>query len=56
LQRALGYRVDRQEADGSWGGKPELFGPRPLVYHLRTNTHAFAGLGLMTAWRRVAIR
>jgi squalene-hopene/tetraprenyl-beta-curcumene cyclase len=54
LRRALDYLFDTQEADGSWRGKPELFGPRPLMYHLPTNTHAFVGLGLMTAWRRVA--
>lgn len=56
LRRALDYLMDTQQADGTWPGKPELFGPRPLVYHLPTNTHAFAGMGMVTAWRRMGRR
>ncbi len=56
LRRALDYLMDTQQADGTWPGKPELYGPRPLVYHLPTNTHAFSGMGLMAAWRRLGQR
>lgn len=45
------YLVCTQRADGTWHGRPELYGPRPLVYHLQTNTHAFATGGLVAAWR-----
>ncbi|MFY0533470.1 hypothetical protein [Nannocystis pusilla] len=54
LRRALDYLMDIQQPDGTWPGTPELYGPRPLVYHLPTNTHAFAGMGLMAAWRRLS--
>lgn len=56
LRKALEYLMDTQQPDGTWPGKPELYGPRPLVYHLPTNTHAFAGMGLMAAWRRLGHR
>ncbi|MCY1064524.1 hypothetical protein OV090_07115 [Nannocystis sp. RBIL2] len=54
LRRALDYLMGTQQPDGTWPGTPELYGPRPLVYHLPTNTHAFAGMGLMAAWRRLS--
>jgi squalene-hopene/tetraprenyl-beta-curcumene cyclase len=53
LRKALDYLMDTQDANGTWPGKPEMYGPRPLLYHLPTNTHAFAGSGLMAAWRRL---
>jgi squalene-hopene/tetraprenyl-beta-curcumene cyclase len=56
LRKALDYLIETQQEDGTWLGKPELYGPRPLVYHLPTNTHAFAGMGLMVAWRRLGQR
>jgi squalene-hopene/tetraprenyl-beta-curcumene cyclase len=56
LRNALDYLMSTQDANGTWPGKPELYGPRPLIYHLPTNTHAFAGLGLMAAWRRLGHR
>jgi squalene-hopene/tetraprenyl-beta-curcumene cyclase len=56
LRKALDYLMDTQQPNGTWPGKPELYGPRPLVYHLPTNTHAFAGMGLMAAWRRLGHR
>ena len=49
--RGIQYLVRAQRADGTWHGRPELYGPRPLVYHLQTNTHAFATGGLVAAWR-----
>jgi squalene-hopene/tetraprenyl-beta-curcumene cyclase len=54
LTRALTYLMETQEADGSWAGKAEMYGPRPLLTHFRSTTHAFVGFGLMAAWRRVA--
>lgn len=54
LRKALEYIIATQRLNGTWGGLPELFGPRPLMYHLPTNTHAFVGYGLMAAWRRMA--
>ncbi len=53
LCRALSYLLNAQEADGSWSGKPEMYGPRPLLTHFRSTTHAFVGFGLMAAWRRM---
>jgi squalene-hopene/tetraprenyl-beta-curcumene cyclase len=53
VPRALTYLMDAQRPDGSWPGRPEIFGPRPLICHLPTNTHAFGGLGLMAAWQRL---
>jgi squalene-hopene/tetraprenyl-beta-curcumene cyclase len=56
LRDALNYLIKTQEADGSWGGRVETYGPRPLLTHFRTTTHAFVGFGLMAAWRRAGTR
>lgn len=53
ILRGLRYLIDTQLPEGTWRGRPELYGPRPLVYHLQTNTHAFAALGLLAARRRL---
>lgn len=52
LRRALGYLMVGQHEDGSWSGRPEMYGPRPLTTHYQTATDAFVGFGLMAAWRR----
>lgn len=50
IQRGLRYLVDTQLDDGTWEGRPEMYGPRPLIYHLQTNTHAFTSYGMIAAW------
>jgi squalene-hopene/tetraprenyl-beta-curcumene cyclase len=51
IRRGLEYIIETQ-GDGTWRGRPEVNGPRPLLYHLATNTHAFVVQGLMAAWRK----
>lgn len=53
IRSGLEYLVRTQREDGTWAGQPEVSGPRPLLYHLATNTHAFVVQGLMTAWQRL---
>jgi squalene-hopene/tetraprenyl-beta-curcumene cyclase len=53
LAKALGYLKDTQQPNGSWPGVVEMYGPRPLLSHFQTTTHAFVGFGLMAAWRRL---
>lgn len=54
MLRGIRYLTDTQRANGTWWGQPELYGPRPLMYHLQTNTHAFATQGLMSVYRKLA--
>ncbi|MEU9187996.1 prenyltransferase/squalene oxidase repeat-containing protein [Streptomyces sp. NPDC048484] len=46
----LGYLADSQCGDGTWPGMPEMVGPRPLLTHYQTQTHAFVAMGLRTAF------
>lgn len=48
VRRAIEFLVTTQADTGTWQGQPEMFGPRPLLYHVSTNTHAFATMGLMS--------
>lgn len=50
IQRGLRYLINTQLDDGTWRGFPEMYGPRPLIYHLQTNTHAFTSYGMIAAW------
>ncbi|MFF8786101.1 prenyltransferase/squalene oxidase repeat-containing protein [Streptomyces sp. NPDC015125] len=50
---ALGYLVETQRDDGTWPGVPLMYGPRPLVTHYPTHTHAFAAGGLFAGQRRL---
>jgi len=52
VHAALRYLIETQDSGGTWRGRPEMYGPRPLIYHLQTNTHAFASHGLISVWRR----
>ena len=48
---AYQWLVDSQRPDGSWSGVPEMLGPRPLVSHYPSQTHAFAASGVVLAAR-----
>ncbi|MFI8993890.1 prenyltransferase/squalene oxidase repeat-containing protein [Streptomyces sp. NPDC053542] len=48
---ALAYLAAAQRADGSWPGRPEMYGPRPLLSHSPAQTLAFTVLGLTAARR-----
>ncbi|BDH12347.1 hypothetical protein HOK021_35260 [Streptomyces hygroscopicus] len=50
---ALGYLVETQRDDGTWPGVPLMYGPRPLLTHHPTHTHAFAVGGLFAGQRRL---
>lgn len=45
----LNYLLDTQKPDGTWPGRPEMVGPRPLLTHYQTQTDAFAVMGLTAA-------
>jgi hydroxymethylglutaryl-CoA reductase len=49
IREGVSFLLDRQKADGSWDGKPEMYGPRPLLFYLRPISHAFAASGLIAA-------
>lgn len=53
VRRALEV-ILRLEQGGTWPGRPTMYGPRPLLMHVATNTHAFTVMGLMAAWKRLA--
>lgn len=55
MLRGLHFLFDTQQ-NGTWPGQPELCGPRPLLCHFRTNTHAFAAYGLMAAQRKLTLK
>ncbi|MGB3443755.1 MAG: prenyltransferase/squalene oxidase repeat-containing protein [Actinophytocola sp.] len=48
-QSALGYLLGTHRGDGTWPGRPEMYGPRPLLTHFPTHTQAFTVLGLRAA-------
>ncbi|QCX81535.1 Squalene--hopene cyclase [Streptomyces sp. YIM 121038] len=50
----LAYLLETQRADGTWPGVPLMYGPRPLLTHFPTHTHAFAADGLFAGKRRLA--
>ncbi len=47
----LAFLLESQRDDGSWSGVAEMLGPRPLVSHYQTQTHAFAASGVVLASR-----
>ncbi|MFC6064065.1 prenyltransferase/squalene oxidase repeat-containing protein [Streptomyces ochraceiscleroticus] len=52
-QAALSYLSAEQQDDGSWPGRPEMLGPRPLLSHSRIQTHAFTVMGLRAVRSRL---
>jgi squalene-hopene/tetraprenyl-beta-curcumene cyclase len=53
VRRGLDFLAETQLDSGTWAGHPETCGPRPLLCHFQTSTHALAVHGLMAAWRRL---
>ncbi|MEV5597428.1 prenyltransferase/squalene oxidase repeat-containing protein [Streptomyces sp. NPDC052496] len=49
----LAHLVETQRADGTWPGVPLMYGPRPLLTHFPTHTHAFTVEGLAAGQRRL---
>ena len=49
ISRALEYLVETQGPDGSWVGRPDMYGPRPMLSHYQTHTQAFVAMGLNKA-------
>jgi squalene-hopene/tetraprenyl-beta-curcumene cyclase len=54
--RGAEFLIKAQREDGTWLGLPEMYGPRPLLSHLQTHTHAFATRGLIALWTRTLHR
>ncbi len=49
IRQAVLYLLDRQQANGSWDCKPEIYGPRPMLFYLQPISHAFSASGLIAA-------
>jgi squalene-hopene/tetraprenyl-beta-curcumene cyclase len=49
IRQAVSFLLDRQRANGSWESKPEMYGPRPLLFFLQPISHAFTASGLVSA-------
>jgi len=52
IRQAVSFLLDRQRADGSWESKPEMYGPRPMLFYLKPISHAFTASGLVAARSR----
>ena len=49
IRNGVVYLLDRQKADGSWPCRPEMYGPRPLLFYVESVSHALTASGLMAA-------
>jgi len=49
IRQAVSFLMDRQRANGSWECKPEMYGPRPMLFYLQPISHAFTASGLVAA-------
>ena len=52
IRQAVAFLLDRQRADGTWECKPEMYGPRPMLFYLKPISHAFTASGLIAARSR----
>jgi squalene-hopene/tetraprenyl-beta-curcumene cyclase len=52
VRKGVEYLATTQNADGTWPGVPEMYGPRPLLSHYQTHTQGFAGGGAIASWNR----
>lgn len=50
---AVSYLAGTQHGDGRWPGRPEMYGPRPLLSHIQSQTQAFTVMGLRAARERL---
>ncbi|GAA2778294.1 prenyltransferase/squalene oxidase repeat-containing protein [Crossiella cryophila] len=48
-EAAVTWLLRTRPADGTWAGEPDMYGPRPMLVHYPTQTHAFVLLGLRAA-------
>lgn len=46
LRNAASFLIGNQSDQGTWVGSPFMAGPRPLLNHYPSHTHAFASTGL----------
>jgi hydroxymethylglutaryl-CoA reductase len=49
IRNGVVYLLDRQKADGSWPCRPEMYGPRPLLFYVESVSHALTASGLIAA-------
>ena len=49
IRQGVRNLLDRQRAEGSWECRPEMYGPRPLLFYLQPLSHAFTASGLVAA-------
>lgn len=49
IRNAVVHLLERQKADGSWPCRPEMYGPRPLLFYVESVSHALTASGLIAA-------